>query len=106
MADSNRNLHARIEDGEVHLQVRIIHPMETGLRTDKNTRQKVPAHFIQEVTVARNGEVVAMVSMGAGISENPLLGLRLKNAKPGDKITVNWSDNKGQSGSLEGVVQP
>ena len=27
----------------------ITHPMETGLRKDKKTGKKVPAHFIQEV---------------------------------------------------------
>ena len=29
------------------------------------------------------------------ISRDPFLGLRVKGAKAGDKISVTWTDNKG-----------
>ena len=32
------------------------------------------------------------------------MGFRLKGARNGDKLKVSWSDNKGESGSHEGVV--
>ncbi|MEK7717036.1 MAG: thiosulfate oxidation carrier complex protein SoxZ [Pseudomonadota bacterium] len=97
-------LRTRMQDGFPELQVLITHPMETGLRTDKDTKQKIPPHFIQKVTVEHNGKVVVTMSVGTGMSEDPLMSFRLKNAKNGDKVKVSWSDNMGESGSLESVV--
>lgn len=94
----------RSQDGAVEVLVLITHPMETGMRTDKKTNQKIPAHFIQRITLEHNGKAVATTDCGVGISEDPLLGYRLKNAKKGDKVKIGWSDNKGESGSVETVV--
>ena len=104
MADRKMRMRTRAQDGGVELQILISHPMETGLRTDKNTGKKIPPHFIQKVNVELNGKVVVVVSTGTGVSEDPLLGFRLKGAKSGDKLKVFWSDNLGESGTLEGVV--
>lgn len=104
MADRKMKMRTRAQDGGVELQILITHPMETGLRTDKNTGQKIPPHFIQRVTLEHNGKVVVSVSTGGGISEDPLIGFRLKGAKQGDKLKVFWSDNMGESGTLEGIV--
>ena len=104
MADRKIKMRTRLQDGVVELQVLITHPMETGLRTDKNTNKKIPPHFIQKVNLELNGKVVVVVNTGTGVSEDPLLGFRLKGAKSGDKIRVFWTDNLGESGSLEGAV--
>jgi len=104
MAEHKIKMRTRMQDSEVELQVLITHPMETGLRTDKNTKKKIPAHFIQKVNIELNGKVVAVVDSGTAVSEDPLLGFRFKNAKNGDKIRVSWSDNLGESGSLEGAI--
>ena len=104
MADRKMKMRTRLQDGVVELQVLITHPMETGLRTDKNTNKKIPAHFIQKVNVELNGKVVVVVNTGTGVSEDPLLGFRLKGVKSGDKLRVFWTDNLGESGSLEGAV--
>ncbi|MHB8727889.1 MAG: thiosulfate oxidation carrier complex protein SoxZ [Sulfuricaulis sp.] len=105
MADRRMKMRTRMQDGVVELQVLITHPMETGLRTDKNTKKKIPAHFIQKVNVELNGKVVVAVDTGVAVSEDPLLGFRFKNAKNGDKLKVSWSDNLGESGSLDGAVE-
>jgi sulfur-oxidizing protein SoxZ len=105
MADRKMKMRTRLQDGVVELQVLIAHPMETGLRTDKNTNKKIPPHFIQKVNVELNGKVVVVVNTGTGISEDPLLGFRLKGAKSGDKLRVFWTDNLGESGALEGAVE-
>jgi sulfur-oxidizing protein SoxZ len=47
---------------------------------------------------------VVTVSAGPAISEDPLIGFRLKDAKHGDKLKVFWSDNMGESATLEGTV--
>ena len=104
MADRKMKMRTRAQDGNVELQILITHPMETGLRTDKNTGKKIPPHFIQRITLEHNGKVVAAVNTGAGISEDPLIGFRLKDAKQGDKLKVFWSDNMGESATLEGTV--
>ena len=104
MADRKMKMRTRWQDGVVELQVLISHPMETGLRTDKNTSKKIPPHFIQKVNVELNNKVVVVVNTGTGLSQDPLLGFRLKGAKYGDKLKVFWSDNLGESGTIEGAV--
>jgi sulfur-oxidizing protein SoxZ len=81
------------------LMVRVAHPMETGLRKDKETGKKIPAHFIQNMTVTHNGKVVVSADLGIAISKNPIMGFGLVGAKSGDKVTVAWSDNQGEKDS-------
>jgi len=95
----------RTQEGLIEVLVLINHPMETGLRSDKKTKQKIPAHFIQKVTLEHNGKTVVVADTGIGVSEDPLLGFRLQNAKNGDKLKVSWSDNKGESGSFDTKVE-
>lgn len=94
----------RAGDNGVEVMVLVSHPMETGQRTDKKTKQKIPAHFIQEVLVTHNGKTVAKSQLGVGVSEDPLLGFLLKDAKNGDKVKISWKDNKGESGETETTV--
>ncbi len=94
----------RMQDGAVEVLTLITHPMETGQRVDKKTKQKIPAHFIQRITLEHNGKAILIADLGVAVSEDPLLGFRLKNAKKGDKVRISWSDNKGESGSADTVV--
>lgn len=97
-------IRTRTQEGQVEVQVLVKHPMDTGLRKDKATNKIIPAHFIKEMTLEHNGKPVIRVDMGVGISTDPLLGFRLKNAKNGDKLKVSWNDNKGEKGSQDAVV--
>ena len=81
------------------------HPMETGLRKDKKTGELVPAHFIQIMTFQVNGATVAEAILGQGVSKNPLIGIGVKGANSGDKVTVAWTDNMGESGAAETTVK-
>lgn len=81
------------------------HPMETGLRKDKKTGEAIPAHFIEIMTFQLNGNTVAEAILGQGVSKNPLIGVSVRDAKSGDKVTVAWSDNKGESGGVEATVK-
>lgn len=94
----------RVQDGAVEVLTLITHPMETGQRKDPKTKEIIPAHFIQRITLEHNGKPVLVVDTGVAVSEDPLLGFRLKNAKKGDKVRVSWSDNKGETGSSDAVV--
>ena len=104
MAERKIKMRTRSQEGAVEVQILLTHPMETGLRTDKNTKQKIPPHFIQKVTLEHNGKIVVVVDVGTAVSEDPLLGFRIKEAKHGDKLKVFWSDNLGESGALDGLV--
>ena len=81
------------------------HTMETGLRKDKKTGEKIPAHYIQTMDFALNGTVVAQANLGGGVSKNPLIGTTVADAKSGDTISVNWTDNKGEGGGAEKAVK-
>jgi len=77
--------------------------METGSRKDSKTGETIPAHYIEEVTVSRNGTTMITGYMSGGVSKNPYLSVKFKGAK-GDKVTVAWTDNKGESESAEATV--
>ncbi len=80
------------------VRMRMAHAMESGQR--KNAAGKlVPAWHIEQVTVSHNGKTALAADWGPGVSFNPYLQFTLKKARPGEKITVAWRDNKGLSRS-------
>jgi sulfur-oxidizing protein SoxZ len=103
MADMMK-IRARQKEGITEVKVLMTHPMETGRRKN-DFNEVMPAHFIQIVSATLNGKTVLEAQWGTGISKNPYLTFRLKNAKIGDLITVNWVDNKGESLSIDAVVE-
>ena len=96
---------ARKKGNATEILVLVQHAMETGSRKDKKTKKVIPAHFIQTLNFTINGKSVADVAMGIGVSKNPLVGIRVKNAKSGDKIEVSWKDNKGETGGANTAVK-
>ena len=85
------------------VRILMLHPMETGARKDSKG-DIVPRHFIQNVAVTHNGKTVLDAQWSQAISRNPFLGLRIKGAKVGDKLSVTWVDNKGDKRTDEGTV--
>lgn len=92
-------------DGKTQIRTLISHPMETGRSRDSKTNQLIPAHYIQELTVSRNGKVIVTSNLGASISKDPYFAFMLKGGEPGDKITIQWVDNLGNRDSEEHVVK-
>jgi sulfur-oxidizing protein SoxZ len=80
------------------------HNMETGLRKDKKTGNKIPAHFIQEVTCEHNGKSVLTALWGPAVSKNPYLSFKFKGGAKGDTVKISWVDNKGESASGEAKI--
>ncbi len=97
-------IRAQAEGDSANVKVLMNHPMETGQRKDAKTGQVVPAHFIQTVTAQVNGKTVLDAQWSQAISKNPFLGFKVKGAKAGDKVTVNWTDNKGDKNQADAVV--
>jgi sulfur-oxidizing protein SoxZ len=91
--------------GATEILALIDHPMETGQRPDpKDRNKKIPAHWIQKLTVEVNGKTVADVDMGVAISKDPLVAIAAKGIKAGDKISVNWTDSEGKKEGSEMVA--
>jgi len=104
MANSIR-IRAEAKGGETTVKALISHPMETGLRKDKKTGEKIPAHYIQEVSCAHNGANVMTAQWGPAVSKNPYVSFVLANAKAGDTIEMSWVDNKGEKDSASTQVK-
>jgi sulfur-oxidizing protein SoxZ len=85
------------------VRVLMSHEMETGMRKDA-AGKPVPAWYIQEVSAALNGKTVMTAQWGPSISKNPFLQFTVKGAKPGDKISVSWTDNHGDKRTDEAAV--
>jgi sulfur-oxidizing protein SoxZ len=79
--------------------------METGMRKDKKTGEKIPAHFIQEVNCESAGKSVLNAEWNGSISRNPFLSFVFKGAKAGDSLKISWVDNKGESDSIETTLK-
>ena len=87
-------IRTRLEGDVVDVRVLMAHPMETGLRKDADGNV-VPIHFIQTITVQLNDKLVFQAETSQGIARNPVFGFKVKGAKAGDKLTITWTDNKG-----------
>jgi sulfur-oxidizing protein SoxZ len=92
------------DDGGVELKLLINHPMENGRNRNPLTGELIAAHYIQELTVALNDQVIITIDMGGSMSANPFFSFRLKTAVAGDKIGVRWQDNLGSGDSAETVI--
>ncbi len=93
-----------VSSGMATVKMLISHPMETGLRKDKKTGKKIPAHFIQEVNCEHNGETVFTALWGPGVSKNPYLSFKFSGASSGDALKISWVDNKGESDSTSTTI--
>jgi sulfur-oxidizing protein SoxZ len=103
MARTTRMKTKAIGGGVAEVLVLVNHPMETGNRKDKKTGKKIPAHYIKNMTFKKNGKTFASAKLGAAVSKNPLVSVRVA-ARSGDKITVAWSDTAGERGNASSSV--
>ena len=102
MADPMR-IRAQAAGDKATVRVLMSHEMETGLRKDA-AGKAIPAWFIQEVVAQHNGKTVMTAQWGPSVAKNPFLQFNVKGAKAGDKITMSWTDNKGEKRSDEATV--
>ncbi len=102
MAEPMR-IRATLQGDVADVRILMQHPMETGQRKDAKG-DIVPLHFIQSVVVVHNGNPVLDAQWSQAIARNPFLGLRVKGAKAGDKISVTWTDNKGDRRTDDAAV--
>ena len=102
MADPMR-IRAAMDRGKVDIKVLMAHEMETGQRKDAQGKI-VPAHFIRNVTVTHAGRTVLAAQWGTSVSRNPFLHFRFSGGKPGEKVSITWVDNKGETRTDEATI--
>ncbi|HEY2336828.1 MAG TPA: thiosulfate oxidation carrier complex protein SoxZ [Burkholderiales bacterium] len=96
-------MRATLGQGYTDVRVLMTHPMETGLRKDADGKI-VPAHFIQTITVRRNGKTVVEAETSQAVARNPVFTFRIKGGAKGDKIEVSWTDTENDGNKTEAVV--
>src|SRR5512133_2057915 len=84
------------------VKVLMRHDMETGQRKDASGAV-VPPHFIQNLVAKHNDKTVLDMLMGTSVSKDPFLSFKFKGGAKGDKVSVIWTDNKGDSRTDEGT---
>ena len=102
MADPMR-IRAQVAGDKATVRVLMSHEMETGQRKDA-AGKVIPAWHITEVSAEHNGKPVMTAQWGPAVSKNPFMQFVVKGAKAGDKISVTWTDNKGDKRTDEAVV--
>lgn len=101
MAKKKIRIRAKMKGDVAEVKALMSHPMETGLRKNKKTGEKIPAHFIQDVVCEHKGTKVMVASWGVAVSKNPYLAFKFKGGAKGDTVKVSWTDNKGGSASAD-----
>ncbi len=98
--ESSIKLRAKLKNNITEIKAIIIHPMHTG-RAKDDAGNLIPAHFIQVADLMVNGQPVFQMQWGTGIAKNPYLTCYVDNAKLGDKVSLTWHDNLGNTGTGE-----
>ncbi|HEU0203724.1 MAG TPA: thiosulfate oxidation carrier complex protein SoxZ [Burkholderiaceae bacterium] len=96
-------IRAQASGDKTIVRVLMSHEMETGQRKDA-AGKAVPAWFIKEVTAQLNGKTVMTAQWGPAISKNPFLQFNIKGGKVGDKVSITWTDNRGEKRADEATV--
>ena len=102
MADPMR-IRAQAAGDKTTVRVLMSHEMETGQRKD-SAGKTIPAWFIQDVSASLNGTPVMTAQWGPSVAKNPFMQFTVKGAKAGDKVTITWTDNKGEKRTDEATV--
>jgi sulfur-oxidizing protein SoxZ len=89
--------------GVTEVKILMKHDMETGQRKDA-AGKIIPAHFIQNVSIKHKGKEVLAAQFGTSISKDPFLAFKFKGGAKGEKVSVTWTDNKGETRTDEATI--
>jgi sulfur-oxidizing protein SoxZ len=98
-------IQVKIEEGVARVKSLIVHPMETGSRKDPDTGKLVPRHHIEQLVFSNNGKTMLLANCSTAVSRNPTFNFSFRGAKPGDRFEVSWVDTRGETGSLEKILE-
>jgi sulfur-oxidizing protein SoxZ len=89
----------------VKVDFMVMHPMETGMRTDKQTGKLVPADYINEVKFFFNDTLITSMSVWETVSTNPVFTINFKVPSAGT-LKVTFKDNKGSTNEQSTKIKP
>jgi sulfur-oxidizing protein SoxZ len=87
----------------VDVKILMKHDMESGQRKDA-AGKVIPAWHINLISAKVKDKEVFSGQFGPAVSKDPFLNFKFKGAAKGDKITVKWTDSKGDSRSDEATI--
>ena len=102
--ESTIRLKTKIRDNVTTVRAIIRHPMETGFRVSDETGKLIPEHYIKNVLVKHNDNIILSCDWSRAVSKNPYLSFMFENSKAGDKIVISWFDTEGNTDILETVI--
>lgn len=82
-----------------------MHPMETGMRKNKDTGELVPAHYVDEVKFLFNDKLITKMIVWESVSVNPVLSISYKVSGAGT-LKVIAKDNKGDNVETTAAITP
>lgn len=94
---------AKEKKGVVKAKLLIKHPMESGMRKDKDGNL-IPIHHLTEVKVDYKGDTIFQGEFGTGVSKDPFVAFVFAGTE-GETLTVTALDSKGISGKKESVIK-
>ena len=92
---------AKLKGGVADVKSLMLHPMETGARTNPETGNSIPLHHITQLIFTNNGKQVMVANFSTAVSKNPYFGFSFEGAKAGDTLKVGWVDTNGDTDELE-----
>ncbi len=78
----------------IQIKTLISHKMETGLRKDKKTGEKIPRQIINKFVCTYNGVEVFSADWGTPISANPYMAFNTVATESGT-LEFTWVDDDG-----------
>ncbi|TVP92804.1 MAG: thiosulfate oxidation carrier complex protein SoxZ [Thioalkalivibrio sp.] len=99
---STIRVRAAERDGVVTVRALMTHPMETGTAKD-SAGNVIPPHHIETVLAESEGNTVMTAYWGVTISRNPFFQFQFAG-NSGDSLKLSWTDNKGESDSVETTI--
>lgn len=98
---STIKISAKIKGDVADVKSLMLHPMETGSRTDPDSGNKIPSKYITQLIFTHNDRQVMVANFSTAISKNPFFGFSFEGAEAGDMLKASWIDNTGGKDELE-----
>lgn len=98
-------IRAKLKGDIAEIKALMPHDMESGMRRDPETEELIAAHYITDVIVEHNGDVVMQAYWGTAVSKNPYVAFSIRNAASGDVIKIRWTDNMADSSEIETTLK-
>ena len=94
----------KVKQGDVfEVKTLVTHPMETRLRNDKKTGEKIPRNIINKIDVSYNGNQVMKAIWHPAMSANPYSAFFVVADESGPMV-FTWTDDEAQTYTKEVTI--